>query len=279
MVIYKTTNLINGKIYIGQNSNNDEKYFGSGFLITKAIKKYGLENFKKEIIEECPSKDILNDREKFWIKFFNSTDKNIGYNISEGGTGGKLVPFEGKKGKTYEEYYGIERANEIKQKLSEKRKGYKPPLKNITIEEVGKKISESLKGKIISEDRKKKVSKTLKDYFKTEEGLKQIKKFSEDRKGFKQSEDSNIKRSNTLKGKRPKILDVHPSAKYWYFYDKENNLILETLGNRTKKLKELGTNQRRIVIFDNLDECLSYDLPNNKDFKIFTKKYYIKDND
>lgn len=47
MVIYKTTNLINGKIYIGQDSKDRPNYYGSGKLIHRAIKKYGKENFKK----------------------------------------------------------------------------------------------------------------------------------------------------------------------------------------------------------------------------------------
>ena len=50
MVIYKTTNLINGKIYIGQDSKNNPKYLGSGVIFLKAIKKYGKENFVKETL-------------------------------------------------------------------------------------------------------------------------------------------------------------------------------------------------------------------------------------
>lgn len=47
MIIYKTTNLINGKIYIGFDSHNNPEYFGSGKLIKMALKKYGTSNFKK----------------------------------------------------------------------------------------------------------------------------------------------------------------------------------------------------------------------------------------
>jgi hypothetical protein len=45
MIIYKTTNIINGKYYVGKDINNSESYLGSGVLLKRAIKKYGKENF------------------------------------------------------------------------------------------------------------------------------------------------------------------------------------------------------------------------------------------
>jgi group I intron endonuclease len=67
--IYKITNLINGKIYIGQ-SNNIKRRFGehqrlgykSRILVDKAIAKYGVNNFSYEVLEECPL-EKLNERE------------------------------------------------------------------------------------------------------------------------------------------------------------------------------------------------------------------------
>ena len=76
MIVYKTTNLINGKIYIGQDSKNNENYYGSGILILRAIEKFGIENFSKEILEECNSKSELDESERRWIKYYNSQDKN-----------------------------------------------------------------------------------------------------------------------------------------------------------------------------------------------------------
>jgi len=83
-----TVNKINGKIYIGQDRYNNVLYLGSGLLLKQAFIKYGKHNFEKIIIERCLNKEHLNEREKYWILFYNSKDKNIGYNITDGGTGG-----------------------------------------------------------------------------------------------------------------------------------------------------------------------------------------------
>ena len=88
--IYKITNKINGKIYIGQTNNPTRRFQehrAKGYgqeeekVLYKAFDKYGIENFSFEIIEE--TKDY-NEREKYWIKFYNCTTPN-GYNMSEGG--------------------------------------------------------------------------------------------------------------------------------------------------------------------------------------------------
>lgn len=92
--IYKIENLVNGKCYIGQSidvkrrwrkhrstatSTTSKSY---EYPLYKAIRKYGLENFSFEILEEC-SKDSLNKREEYWIKAFNSMEN--GYNQNKGG--------------------------------------------------------------------------------------------------------------------------------------------------------------------------------------------------
>lgn len=88
MIIYKTINTINGKIYVGKDKHNNPYYLGSGFLLKQAIDKYGEENFKKEIIEECYSEEFLNVSEAYWILKLKSQEREIGYNISNGGYGG-----------------------------------------------------------------------------------------------------------------------------------------------------------------------------------------------
>ena len=83
--IYKTTNLINGKQYIGLHSKNDKTYLGSGTLLLKAIKKYGKENFKKEILEEINDIVKANKLEREYIAKYNAVENDNFYNLSYGG--------------------------------------------------------------------------------------------------------------------------------------------------------------------------------------------------
>jgi group I intron endonuclease len=83
--IYITTNKINGLIYIGQchyTPKEKSKYLGSGLELKHDIRKYGKENFKKEILEEnIKSFKKLEEREIYWTKKFNpDLDPKIGYN-------------------------------------------------------------------------------------------------------------------------------------------------------------------------------------------------------
>ena len=86
--IYKTTNLKNNTIYIGQRKGEfDSEYFGSGVALNYAIKKYGIENFKVEVIEYCKTFKIINNKEIYYIADFKKKGF-VMYNISLGGQGG-----------------------------------------------------------------------------------------------------------------------------------------------------------------------------------------------
>lgn len=87
--IYKITNLITNKTYIGQSTNIEQRWEEHKFYsnnehtaLQAAFKKYGISNFSFEIIEEC-SKEQLDEREIYWIKFYDSY--NNGYNLTKGG--------------------------------------------------------------------------------------------------------------------------------------------------------------------------------------------------
>ena len=91
MYIYKTTNSINNKIYIGLSSksvNESTNYYGSGRLINEAIIKYGRENFHKEIIEDnIEDFEQLKNREIYWIETLKSHVSFDNYNLTLGGDG------------------------------------------------------------------------------------------------------------------------------------------------------------------------------------------------
>ena len=89
--VYKTTNLINSKIYIGQHKSEifDDNYFGSGKYLKNAINKYGEDNFTIEVIEWAEDKNSLNVLEKRWIRFYRNQNY-VMYNIADGGEGGDV---------------------------------------------------------------------------------------------------------------------------------------------------------------------------------------------
>lgn len=97
--IYKITNLINNKSYIGCSKNIEHRWIAHksesvidkrpqyNYSIHKAFRKYGIDNFKFEIIELLPEEDLF-DREIYWIKYYNTF--NNGYNETEGGQSGPI---------------------------------------------------------------------------------------------------------------------------------------------------------------------------------------------
>lgn len=106
--IYKITNLLNQHCYIGQTSRDyktrweehkREAYEGSSlgynFILHKAFRKYGIENFSFELLEECEN-NLLQDKEKYWISFYKSFsgDGYGGYNMTRGGEGNLLISYE-----------------------------------------------------------------------------------------------------------------------------------------------------------------------------------------
>ena len=128
MIIYKTTNLINGHFYVGKDKHNNPEYIGSGILLQRAIKKYGIGNFKKEILEICESYKHMNEREKYWIKELNCCKSKNCYNISTGGDGGDNITFNPNRDQFVEKQrlrtgelnslFGKTHTKESKQKMS-----------------------------------------------------------------------------------------------------------------------------------------------------------------
>lgn len=89
--IYKIQNQLNNKIYIGQSKNIYRRWYGhrcdakeKNYPLYNAMRKYGIENFSFEIIEECSISELAN-REDYWINFYNSYTPN-GYNLAKAET-------------------------------------------------------------------------------------------------------------------------------------------------------------------------------------------------
>lgn len=112
--IYKITNKINGKIYIGQSNDIYRRFYEhqtkggtSRIPVDVAIQKYGKDKFSYEVLEEC-SIDELNQKETFWIKKLNAIEN--GYNCSEGGNQQSIGENNGKAKLTEKDVIEIRKA-------------------------------------------------------------------------------------------------------------------------------------------------------------------------
>ena len=159
--IYRITNLINGKTYIGQHKYKklNDSYMGKGICIKAAIKKYGIENFKKEILVF----NILKPEDADLLEktFIASEREKVGiencYNISDGGQDGSGLYNEEIRKKMSEAWdYNKHFTKETREKLSKASKGRK------LSEDAKKKVSEARKGIKFSEEHKRHLSEAIK---------------------------------------------------------------------------------------------------------------------
>lgn len=146
--VYKITNTLNGKVYIGQTVDYRKRKVGHfsylrrnahrNCYLQKSFNKYGESSFKMEIIKEC-AVDELDKLEIYYMRKYNSIDKTLGYNMVIGGNTNKSFP------------------DYIRQKMSRSQKG------RIISEEHRKRIGKWHKGKTISPKDIEKANKTKKD--------------------------------------------------------------------------------------------------------------------
>jgi len=124
--IYKITNLIDGKYYIGMHSTNklNDSYFGSGNRLMNAIKKYGRENFNKEILGYHDSREELAYIESLIVSQ-ETVDDPKSYNIKTGGLGGVFKCSQETKEKIRNAHIGKKIPEETKKKMSDSAKGKK----------------------------------------------------------------------------------------------------------------------------------------------------------
>ena len=157
MIIYKIENKINGKIYIGKtkysvNKRICEHICTNKFPIGKALNKYGLESFNVSIIDESQDKEIINEKEKYWIMLYNCISP-FGYNLSKDGEGNDSPRSDEAKRKMSVSHKGMKFSDEHRAKLSAR-------IRHPLSEETKRKIRETklkrgtLKGKPWSEKRR-----------------------------------------------------------------------------------------------------------------------------
>lgn len=178
--LYKITDLINNKIYIGQTVNPKRRWRDHKWLalnkqeqyIHRAMNKYGISNFTFETIASCLTQNDADETERLIIQQYDSRNKEKGYNISPGGE------FIWNKGlpKEQQPMFGKKQSEYQKQRMSEIHSG-----KEVLItEETKKKMSDVRRGRPKSEKWKKNISDSNKGIKRSECTKKRI---SESKKG------------------------------------------------------------------------------------------------
>lgn len=174
--VYIIQNLVNGKVYIGQTNNprvrkNGHWYNGTHHAnghLYDSMRKHGIINFKFSLLEECEVEQV-DEREMFWIAHYDSTNPTKGYNKESGGHKNKTLSEETKQ-KLSAANKGVpftpERCENISKALSGKSN---PKNRRENNPQRGRAISETLKGRPLSEEHKKAISETLSTYFATHE--------------------------------------------------------------------------------------------------------------
>ena len=201
--VYKITNTVNGKSYIGISIHEPEKdriqkhLSGHGNrIIANAVKKYGKEAFVYEVLEANVFDEFLPDLEVAYIANFNTVVPN-GYNLTSGGEAAKTLSDETRR-KIGEAGKGRQHSIEARRKMSEARKG-----KTLSAEH-RRKISEANKGKTRSEEHCRKISEARKGKKGKPHSAETRRKISEARKGKKgkpHSVEARRKMSEARKGK------------------------------------------------------------------------------
>lgn len=247
--IYLLKCLISGKIYIGKavnlrnrmgkhkNSINSKRNTNS--MIVNAIRKHGWENFECQIIELIDDKNKLMECEIYWIDFYDSTNRDTGYNILRGGTDWtgykhteetKLKLSLSRKGKYVGENspnFGLKRSDETKAKLSEQAKL-----------RVGEKNSSY--GKKRSDETKKKLSNSLKIAFSGENNKYRLNLSQKAKERFKTQPNPMLGKTMSLEAKK-KISDnkLGKSGKFIAQLDKESGNVIKIWRSQTNAIKSI----------------------------------------
>lgn len=235
--VYVTTNLLDGKKYIGDHSTNklNDGYLGSGIILKEAIKNHGRKNFKKEILVFFDTKKEAFDTQERLINEYNTLNPN-GYNISpKGGLNVSECMSDDIKKKIGNSNRGKKRSKENRKKISDSNKG------KIRDAEARKNYKNAFLGRKYSKDTKKKMSMSA--------------------TGRKISDDIKRKISEKNKGKQPNLGNHHTD-------ETKEKISFKTSGNKNpmygKTLMDIWTKK--------YGEEKAIELEKNRNQKL--KKYY-----
>lgn len=198
MIIYKITNRINGKVYIGQTIKSLAHRWRQHCMpsekctcLVRAIQKYGKENFTVEQIDVASDPDELNEKEKYWIAEYDCMAPK-GYNLKSGGNENIVYSDETRR-RISEANTGKKASAETREKLSKAFKGRK------LSEETIAKMSASRKGRARSAETRAKISQSLMGHSFTDETRQ---KMSEAQKRRVITDETRLKMSQSSTRKR-----------------------------------------------------------------------------
>lgn len=210
--IYKITNILNNKVYIGQSINIESRWKGHlndlnknkhhSLRLQNSYNKYGKDNFKFEIVEIVYDDELMESREQYWIDYYDSMNKLKGYNIRGAGCHGKLAEETKEKLRKINKgkHISLETRNKISISVSAEKNGmYNKKHSNESIEKIKKSLKNKRKGIKFSQSHKENLSKALsgknnpmygkEGYWKNKKmSLKVRKKISDSKKGKKMNE-------------------------------------------------------------------------------------------
>jgi len=228
-IVYITTNLINGKKYIGSHNGNNPYYLGSGARLKYAIKKYGRDNFKRQTLWEGPGA-YMREMEEYYIDYYNAKISPLFYNLTDKGTGWVK---------------GQKRSEETIAKMSEARKGTPKPegfgaklaivnKGKTRSEETKAKMSEDRKGRVFSEERNAKIREAMKGKNLGPRSEETKAKISASRKGIKYNKIKQTKEERKEYHKQYRLANKEKQRE-WYLKNREK--AIETATKRYYKLK------------------------------------------
>jgi len=281
MIIYKITNQINGKVYIGKTTvllsqrwakhlSQARKY--KNHPLYDSINHYGVENFLIESIDTALDAEDLSKKEIYWIEKYNARNRDFGYNLYEGGFG--MTSDDAKRMWQNPEYRL--KASE----RSKKRRHTQETIEKIRLSNLGRKSSDKTKEKLskkailrwLNPDERKKQSDKHKGKVLSEEHKQNI---GQSCKGLKRTDETKNKISNGLKGK-PKSEEHKEKLRGRIFTEEhKKNISISKKNISEETRKKMSESAKKRIVSDETKKRLS-EIRKGKSFSENHKKSLVE---